>query len=693
MRRLSSITPSSRCCCAPAPPSRRAAARQPRRKPRHPRFRSTRCRTSSRCRPASTWARRVGVATNSKGHVFVFTRSGETRLFEFDQNGAFVKEFGVGSYGFSFAHAVRVDKDDNVWAVDEGHQRRPEVQPRRQAADGARQAPRSARAAGADAGRRPVLRRQPAVLVPPPDRHRLGSARQHLRVGRLRRLARREVRQERPLHQVGRHARQRPAAVQHAARDLGRRQRHGLRRRPRQLAASSSSTTISVRRRSTTRSARRGRCASRADRISISTAPTRSRPATISIRRRPRARSTRWSSTARCSAASARPVTGSRSSAASTRWTAATRTRVYVAGNHGVARAEDPPAPAADVNVGGKVRRPAHVDNDESDAPAPIPRRGSRAAASAVPFAQSVREINYDGNADFISAAVVCGEVAGVATNSKGHIFVYARTGHAVATLGDERTFYHGGSRLFQFDQNGKFVKEIGQGVYAVNFAQQVRVDPQDNIWIVDAGSNQVVKFDADGRYQLVLGTQAGEHHAAPRRPASRRGNSTLQPEGAAAAAGGREGGRGGDGGRGGGRGGGTPGAGINGDSFNRPSDVTWDRSGNIYVADGFGPNNRIAKFTKDGNFVNTWGTPAPVRASSRASAALPATPPATSTLPMPATTASGVQRRRRVQSRKSRASARRRRSASQADRRSISTAPTRTIPRAWTTARSTRSS
>ena len=62
----------------------------------------------------------TGVATNSKGHVFVYTRSGETRLFEFDQTGAFVKEFGAGSYGLSFAHAVRVDKDDNVWAVDEG---------------------------------------------------------------------------------------------------------------------------------------------------------------------------------------------------------------------------------------------------------------------------------------------------------------------------------------------------------------------------------------------------------------------------------------------------------------------------------------------------------------------------------------------------------------------------------------------
>ncbi len=62
-------------------------------------------------------------------------------------------------------------------------------------------------------------------------------------------------------------------------------------------------------------------------------------------------------------------------------------------------------------------------------------------------------------------------------------------------------------------------------------------------------------------------------------------------------------------GGGGGGRGGGGAlGAGINGDAFNRPSDVTWDRAGNVYVADGFGPNNRIAKFNKDGNFLKKWG-------------------------------------------------------------------------------------
>ena len=124
-------------------------------------------------------------------------------------------------------------------------------------------------------------------------------------------------------------------------------------------------------------------------------------------------------------------------------------------------------------------------------------------ALGAALFAQSVPEINFDANADIVNLPSY-GEVAGVATNSRGNVFVYARTGHAVATLGDERTFYHGGSRLFQFDQSGKFVKEIGQGVYAVNFAQQVRVDPQDNIWIVDAGSNQVVKFDPASTTQTL---------------------------------------------------------------------------------------------------------------------------------------------------------------------------------------------
>ncbi|MBI3265265.1 MAG: 6-bladed beta-propeller, partial [Acidobacteria bacterium] len=151
----------------------------------------------------------------------------------------------------------------------------------------------------------------------------------------------------------------------------------------------------------------------------------------------------------------------------------------------------------------------------------------------------------------------------------------------------------------FQFDQTGKFVKEIGQGVYGINFAQQVRVDPQDNVWIVDAGSNQVFKFDTDGRLQLVLGRKPENIGVRPGPGVPASGG--VPPAGAPA-----EAGRGGGGfGRGSA---GPPGSGIHGDSFSRPSDVTWDRAGNIYVADGYGTNNRIAKFTKDGNFQKSWG-------------------------------------------------------------------------------------
>ena len=35
--------------------------------------------------------------------------------------------------------------------------------------------------------------------------------------------------------------------------------------------------------------------------------------------------------------------------------------------------------------------------------------------------------------------------------------------------------------------------------------AQQVRVDPQDNVWLVDQMSTQVMKFDPNGRVQMLL--------------------------------------------------------------------------------------------------------------------------------------------------------------------------------------------
>lgn len=70
-----------------------------------------------------------GVAVNSKGHVFVFSRGNTTgpaygataaQLLEFDGNGNYVREIGHNLYAWSFAHSVKVDAQDNIWVTDKG---------------------------------------------------------------------------------------------------------------------------------------------------------------------------------------------------------------------------------------------------------------------------------------------------------------------------------------------------------------------------------------------------------------------------------------------------------------------------------------------------------------------------------------------------------------------------------------------
>ena len=71
----------------------------------------------------------AGVAVNSKGHVFVFSRGNTTgpaygasaaQLLEFGADGKFVREIGHNLYAWSYAHTVKVDREDNIWVTDKG---------------------------------------------------------------------------------------------------------------------------------------------------------------------------------------------------------------------------------------------------------------------------------------------------------------------------------------------------------------------------------------------------------------------------------------------------------------------------------------------------------------------------------------------------------------------------------------------
>ena len=150
-------------------------------------------------------------------------------------------------------------------------------------------------------------------------------------------------------------------------------------------------------------------------------------------------------------------------------------------------------------------------------------------------------KLNYDVIPDFfqLPPGEHFVEPAGVAVNSKGHIYVFHRGKHP----------------LMEFDSSGKFLRSIADDLFVT--AHMVRVDPEDNIWTADIGSHVVLKLSPEGRVLLALGRMR------------------------------------------------IPGDDVG--HFNQPTDVAWDRDGNIYVADGYG-NSRVLKFDKYGRRLLGWG-------------------------------------------------------------------------------------
>ncbi len=181
----------------------------------------------------------------------------------------------------------------------------------------------------------------------------------------------------------------------------------------------------------------------------------------------------------------------------------------------------------------------------------------------------NVPEIPYESVPNFLkySPEMNLGETLAVAVNSKGHIMVLNHPGSA-STGGP--LYGNATSQLLEFDENGYFVREIGQNVYALGYSHSIRYDRYDNLWLVDKGANSAIKFDPAGYVTMNLGRRPEgfdeyEHLS---------GLDAPQVDG----------------------------------YFGGPTDVAWDSEDNIFISDGY-LNSRIAKYDKNGNWIKSWGS------------------------------------------------------------------------------------
>jgi DNA-binding beta-propeller fold protein YncE len=192
------------------------------------------------------------------------------------------------------------------------------------------------------------------------------------------------------------------------------------------------------------------------------------------------------------------------------------------------------------------------------------------ALASPAALAQQVPAIRFDSVPDPLKLPkdVYFGEVTGVAVNSQGHVFALSRGN----TSGP--AYSAAAAQLLEFGRDGKFIREIGKNLYAWSFGHTVRIDPQDNIWVADKGSDMVIKFNPQGRVMMVFGRkqEASDRETGP----LEHPKPPLPPE-------------------------------IG--RFRQVTDMTWDPSGNTFISDGY-INSRVAKVDKNGNWLKSFGEP-----------------------------------------------------------------------------------
>jgi DNA-binding beta-propeller fold protein YncE len=108
-------------------------------------------------------------------------------------------------------------------------------------------------------------------------------------------------------------------------------------------------------------------------------------------------------------------------------------------------------------------------------------------------------------------------------------------------------------------DRQGKILRSWGKGMFTVPHG--IRVDPDGNIWTVDAGSSNVLKFSPEGKklQEIAVGEVAvGKDCAVP--------------------------------------------------SLCGTTDITFGPNGRLFISDGYG-NGRVLEYSMDGKRVKAWGS------------------------------------------------------------------------------------
>ena len=196
---------------------------------------------------------------------------------------------------------------------------------------------------------------------------------------------------------------------------------------------------------------------------------------------------------------------------------------------------------------------------------------GRQASAQVVDYTEAPDWPNPATTAAGTPAAWNFGQVSAVATSADGYVLVLHRGAQPIMLFdGGGRFVGAWGDGLFS---NGKIViiapadREAGQSGYTAVYgaagchacgAHSVRVDPDGNIWVVDAPGHVVYKMNPQGRVLMELGSKGV--------------------------------------------------AGMSRNTFNLPTDVGFAPNGDVYVSDGYG-NARVVKYTADGQYLLEWGS------------------------------------------------------------------------------------